>query len=232
MNKILYLLFGISLLLVSCGPAIEGNGVITSQNISVENYKSLSIKGVFSAEIKEGSSTNVKVIADENLLEYIKIEVINDELKIYTTEYISGSEDLQLFITYENLNNIDLSGAVELTSKTTIKTKRLSIDGSGAVELDLDIDVKELSLDMSGASETTLSGKANELFVDISGAGELDAISLYSKKASINISGAGEADVHVTDLLEVDITGAGSVNYKGSPEIDKHVTGAGNLNPL
>ena len=101
----------------------------------------------------------------------------------------------------------------------------------GAVKLT----VKQLSgsifaLESKGASEVTLNGSIDRLLVDMTGASQLAAGGLQAKTAEISTTGAGDAEVAVTDTLKVVITGAGKVTYSGNPPtIKKQITGAGSI---
>jgi hypothetical protein len=64
----------------------------------------------------------------------------------------------------------------------------------------------------------------------MTGASQLAADRLQTKTAEISTTGAGDADVAVTDTLKVAITGAGKVTYSGNPAtIKKQITGAGSV---
>jgi hypothetical protein len=95
--------------------------------------------------------------------------------------------------------------------------------------------VKQLSgpifaLESKGASEVTLDGNVDRLLVDMTGASQLAAAGLQAKTAEISTTGAGDAEVAVTDTLKVVITGAGKVTYAGNPPtIKKQITGAGSV---
>lgn len=101
----------------------------------------------------------------------------------------------------------------------------------GAVKLT----VKQLSgptfaLESKGAAEVILDGSIDRLLVDMTGASQLAADGLQAKTAEISTTGAGNADVAVTDTLKVVITGAGKVTYSGNPPIiKKQITGAGSI---
>ena len=66
-------------------------------------------------------------------------------------------------------------------------------------------------------------------------AGELESfddvrdIQRSLKKADIEITGSGNASVHVLELLKVRITGSGDVFYKGFPELDIDISGSGDV---
>jgi hypothetical protein len=76
----------------------------------------------------------------------------------------------------------------------------------------------------------TLDGSIDRLLVDTTGASQLAANRLQAKTAEISTTGAGDADVAVTDALKVVITGAGKVTYSGNPPtVKKQITGAGSI---
>jgi hypothetical protein len=95
--------------------------------------------------------------------------------------------------------------------------------------------VKQLSgptfaLESKGASEVILDGTIDRLLADMTGASQLAADGLQAKTAEISTTGAGDADVSVSDTLKVVITGAGKVTYSGNPPtIKKQITGAGSI---
>jgi hypothetical protein len=86
------------------------------------------------------------------------------------------------------------------------------------------------ALESKGAAEVTLTGNVDRLLVDMTGASQLAADGLQTKTAEISTTGAGDAEVAVTDTLNVIITGAGKVTYSGNPPtIKKQITGAGSI---
>jgi predicted small secreted protein len=218
----------ITVLFTSCGTTIKGDGNVIKKEYEVDQFENIKISGGYEVILRQDSKSEIVISTDENLIEYIDVYVEDNKLIIESENWLDANE-LKVYITSKSFKNIDLNGAVELKSKSKIKEKYISIDGSGAVDIDIEIDSKKLNIDISGASEIDLKGNCDKLDVDISGAGELNAYDLITKEASIDISGAGSAKVNVSDELEVDITGAGSVAYKGNPEIDEHITGAGSV---
>jgi len=86
------------------------------------------------------------------------------------------------------------------------------------------------ALEAKGASEVALDGSIDRLLVDMTGASQLAADRLQARTAEISTTGAGNADVAVSDTLKVVITGAGKVTYSGNPPtIKKQITGAGSI---
>jgi pyruvate/2-oxoglutarate dehydrogenase complex dihydrolipoamide acyltransferase (E2) component len=75
----------------------------------------------------------------------------------------------------------------------------------------------------------TAEGAVDELMATMSGASKLNADDLQVRTAQISISGAGKAEVAVSESLKVAISGAGKVTYRGNPTIEKQVSGAGSV---
>ena len=85
-------------------------------------------------------------------------------------------------------------------------------------------------MESTGASEVSLDGEVDRLLVDMTGASQLVADGLQTKTAEISTTGAGDADIAVSETLKIIITGAGKVTYSGNPAtIQKNITGAGSI---
>jgi Putative auto-transporter adhesin, head GIN domain len=229
--KRIFLGIVIAFTLNSCINTIDGNGEVTKEQRAVSSFNKIEISGAYEVLINQGNEERLELEVDENLLEHIKTKVKNNTLHIKSKK-IGSATSLKLYITVVDVEDIDVSGAVELKNKGTYQAENLEIDVSGAADINLDVDVENLRMDMSGASETTLSGNANNFEIEISGAGELQAKKLKTRNAIVDISGAGSAIVHAKKTLKVEVSGAGSVKYKGSPKIEKEISGAGSVEKI
>jgi len=228
----LSLIFGlITLASTSCMfmDGVDGNGKVVKETRDVSSFDAIKIGGAFEVYLSQGSSEGLEVEADENLLDLIRTEVRGGTLVIDTKENIRNSKEMNLYITFKDLEKLDLSGAVEVKSKGKLKFDDLTIDGSGASEITLELEADKLECDFSGASEIELSGKAKYCSIDNSGASELDAYDFVVGEYNIEISGAGDAKIHCTDVLTARISGAASIRYQGDPKVDSRVSGAGSI---
>jgi len=163
---------------------------------------------------------------------HIDIRVKDQRLVIDSEDKYLDAEELTLRIYYKDLNEIDVSGAIELTSEGVIETKRFRIEVSGACDGELELDAKELEIDISGGGEIDLAGRADRVDIRISGAGEINGLQLKSKDAQIDITGAGEVELDVEKSLDISVTGAGEIRYSGDPEVTKKVSGAGEITQI
>ena len=211
MKKILIvLLAGYVVLVVGCHlPGIRGNGQIKTQERPIAAFVNLDASGAFEIEWQNGPPA-VRVTTDENLLPYVENNVSEDTLHLRTREHVWPTHGIKVIISSPTRAGGKIRGAVKLTVKQL----------SGPI----------FALESKGASEVSLDGNIDRLLADMTGASHLAAGGLQAKTAEISTTGAGDAEVAVTDTLKVVITGAGKVTYSGNPPtIKKQITGAGSI---
>ncbi len=219
------------------GQEIVGSGNIITKDFNVESpFSKIDISSAFDIELIQGVEQKVTVIADENIIEQLTVEFSDGELEVATQNgiSISPSKQMKLIITAPEFTSIELSGVCNVTSQQQIRgPKSLEFNLSGASSIDLDLIADKIEIGTSGVGTIDLSGKTNELEIKASGASNIHCYDLLAQDVSVEISGAGSANVQVNGELEVKVSGAGSVNYKGSPTlITKQLSGVGNLNKV
>ena len=211
MRKILFVLLGACVIVVAgCHlPGIRGNGHIKTEERQVAAFSNLDAGGAFQIEWQNGSPS-LRITTDENLLPYVEANVSDDTLRLRTRDHVWPTRGIKVVISSPTRTGGRIRGAVKLTVKQL----------SGPT----------FALEATGASEVSLDGSVDRLLVDMTGASQLAADDLKVKTAEISTTGAGDAEVAVSDSLKVAITGAGKVTYSGNPPtIKKQITGAGSI---
>lgn len=213
--------------------AVEGSGKQISEDRQVSAFHAIKISGGFEVELIQSDAESLTILADDNLMNLIKTEVRNGELKISLTEPVRNAKKMKAIITFRHLDNIDISGAVRLKGMNSMSFEKLSIDASGASDIRLDLTSNSLDMDLSGASKTNMSGKVNKVDADCSGASKFYASELETSSFRFEASGASYAEVWVKDRLSVDASGASTVRYKGKPaNIEKTTSGASSVKEM
>jgi hypothetical protein len=209
-NKITIVLLGAFVVVVGCHlPGIRGNGHVKTEERQVAAFSNLDVGGAFEIEWQDGSPA-LRITTDANLLPYIEDTVSDDTLHLRTRDHVWPTHGIKVVISSPTRAGGRIRGAVKLTVKQL----------SGPT----------FALEAKGASEVSLDGSVDRLLVDMTGASQLAADGLKTKTAEISTTGAGNAEVAVTDSLKVVITGAGKVTYSGNPPtIKKQITGAGSI---
>ena len=225
------LLVNISTLFAGCRMFGErGNGNVIKQERTVPPFKAIKISGAFDIILSQGTTQSVIVEADDNLMSIIKTEVKGDELIIENTKPIRNSRSLKVYVTVKELKKIDITSAVDLETSGKLTMDELSIEGSGASDSKMELDVKKLDIECSGGSKLKFSGTATNVTMDVSGAVDIYAYDLLTESFHLDISGAGKAEINVSKELNAEISGAASVHYKGNPsKFIENVSGAGSI---
>ena len=208
---------------------VKGNGKVVKEVRKVSGFNAIEVGGAFEVYLTQGDEESLVVEADENLLPLIKTMVRSGTLVIRTEKNIRDAEELNIFITFKTLKKMDFSGAVDVESENKLSFDKLIVKGSGASELDLEMEANTLECELSGASDAEFEGRANACILECSGASELDAYDFIVKNFDVEISGAGEAKIHCTEMLTADVSGAGSLRYEGNPKVDGNTSGAGSI---
>src|SRR6516162_3267367 len=202
MRKIRISLFaGFVVLVAGCHlPGIRGNGQIKTEARPLTAFSNLDASGAFEIEWQNGPPA-LRITTDENLLRHIESDVSGDTLRLRTRDHLWPTHGIKVVISSPTRTGSKMRGAVKLTVKQL----------SGPT----------FALESKGASVVILDGSIDRLLVDMTGASQLAANGLQAKTAEISTTGAGDAEVAVTDTLNVVITGAGKVTYSGNPTIKK-----------
>lgn len=210
----------------------KGNGKITKQQRTISSFSSIEISGAYEVYLTQDTAPSLSVEADENLLSLIITKVENNTLIIENKENIRGSKPIKVFVNTSEIKNIDISGSVDLKSTDNFKTNELNIDISGLGNIDLKVELQKLSIDCSGSGNINLSGTADNINAELSGAANIYAYNLTAKTFTLSSSGAGKANLNVTDKLDIETSGASTVNYKGNPNINQRTSGASSIHKV
>jgi len=200
------------LLSVGCGwKGIRGNGKIKTEARPVTAFTRVDAGGFYELEWHPGAPS-LSLTTDENLLAHIETRMAGDVLKIEMHGTFSPTRGIKIAITSPALAGASLSGAVKFDATQ--------------------ISAATFALETSGATRVTLAGKVSRLLASLTGASKLKAADLPAEEVELSVTGAGKADVTVSNLLRVSITGAGKVTYGGQPKsVEKRITGAGKISP-
>lgn len=228
------LFVALALAFVSC-KRIKGNGDIVTDTRNEGKFTKISSAGSFDVEITQDSVCGIEVIAESNLIDLVITNVEDGKLKIkFKDRYnYSTSKGILIKVRMKSLEQIGMagSGKISSTNKLMIDDKlKLTIAGSGKV--DLDIDAPIVDADIAGSGDIVLSGQTRDAYIDIAGSGSYLCENLLSEKTKIHIAGSGNAKVYAENKLDVHVAGSGDILYKGSAVVTKKIAGSGDVKKL
>jgi hypothetical protein len=210
---------------------IRGSGPTVEEHRTVQDYNEISLSIPARVYLQQGPTEEIRIIAQENVLENIETYVRNGNLKIKFDRNVRRHEPITIYLTTPEITSLSISGSGDVIGENTIETESLSVHISGSGEADLEVITDELRTDISGSGKVYYTGEAGEQNIHISGSGDVHAFDLLSNSAEVHVSGSGNSMLWVTDHLDVRVSGSGDVEYKGNPHITSRISGSGKVRP-
>jgi len=222
--------------LASCrflGKRVHGNGVIKTEERTVSPFKEVHAAGNIQLLVIQGDLKPVRLEGDENILPYIELIQEGDRITIKTKEGVNliPSGDLKIYVTSPTYKSIEVSGSSDIIGQTKItSTDDLSLEASGAGDIKMEVDAPKITAGISGSGSVSLKGQARDFNINLTGAGHAYCYDLLTENTTVDISGAGSAQLYASVKLTADISGAGNISYKGNAAVSQQISGAGSVN--
>jgi hypothetical protein len=240
MKKILLLLVTTSFLFSSCrfgmGKKVKGDGNITTQEKQVSSFSEVDVSGAIDLYVTLGDLKPVRIETDQNLQQYIVVRQDGNKIHIDTKDgfRLDPTGKLKVYVTSPSYSDIDVSGACNIIGENKISGNGdLSLNVSGAGGINMEVEVPTLKADISGSGSIALKGKTKDFSCDLTGAANAKCFDLLTENTTIEISGAGDAEVFASIKLDARVSGAGSVKYKGgAASVNQKVSGAGSVSKV
>ena len=220
MKKISFFLILTVLLCLSCinndndfphdNNCLTGLGTIDSETRTVGDFHSISSTIVADILLTQGSQEDLIIEAQQNILQVLKTEVINGELRLSTSQCVDIVQRIKVYITIPDIKNLTLTGVGDMITQNVFN-------------------LTELNVVLTGVGDIILKGTANEFNIQLTGVGNVKAFPFNTDICDVTLSGVGDVEVFVNDDLDVTLTGVGKVYYKGYPSITAKVTGSGSV---
>ncbi len=184
---------------------------------SLGSFDAISVGEAINVEITKGNKEEARVEVYGTDASNVITDVFGGRLRIRMARGNWRNVDVNVYVTYKELNEIDVSSAADLETTNMLVSERLEVEVSSAGDAKLMVQVAELEVRVSSAGDLTMEGSAEEQYVRVSSSGDYEAYDLRSKVAEVNASSSGDARVFVEDKLEADASSSGSVYYRGDP---------------
>ncbi len=225
MKKSAFLLIIVALLVNSCiidgwDKGISGNGHVEEESRDVSGFSGVHASTGIDVFISEGSGFDVKVEADENLLEVILTELNGNMLVIKTDRVnIRSAKSKKVYVTMPKLKELKISSAGDCKGMTPFNCDDLRVSISSAGDLKLDVEANRIDINISSSGDATLTGRTGVLDANLSSAGDLHAFDLIAETVSVDVSSAGDARVFASEEISMNASSAGNIYYKGGAEV-------------
>ena len=230
MKQILFFLIT-SFALSSCSNT-SGSGNITTENRSDGGITGISVGGDFDVEVKIGTSTELKVEADDNIMPYIETIVSGNTLKIRTKDLHNYSDvHMKVYIITPSLVKVNASASARVDVQDVLKSiERLYFNASSSGDINADVDAPEVEANASSGATINLSGKTRAYNVQVSSGADIRSYNLLSETTKVQVSSGAGAHVYASVSLNAQASSGGTVSYMGGATVNKAESSGGSIN--
>lgn len=211
-------------ILAGIGIAADGNSDKT-ENRNVSNFKAVKVSTGIDLYITMGTSEEVKIIADDEIIDDLITEVKDGTLKIYMKQsnswfnWNTGNQTRKAYVTVKELQAIEASSGSDVKSENTLKGEDLKVRASSGSDVEIDVYYKNVWLDTSSGSDAKISGKTKNFSAEASSGSDIKAHELESVICKVSVSSGSDATVNVTDELYAKASSGADVRYSGNPHV-------------
>jgi len=192
----------------------SGTGIISSKSINLNSFSEIEITNYCNVEIDTGATNKVEYSDYDNLIQYLKFEIVGNKLVVKTIPEIAS------------ITNSKAKAKIYVAGSLT----GLFISGSGNMTLANSFNgISQCAVSGSGNLVANENSTSTNMTTTISGSGNVDILKITSQSANCTISGSGSISIAVINDLTANVSGSGSISYLGNPSVSKNITGTGNI---
>jgi hypothetical protein len=224
----------LSLQMVSCDyETIRASNRISTIGYGFSDYSRLKVSHAFNVYVTFSDvEERIEVEANENIHDRIIVQKEGNTLRVRLKNHtnLRGNVTLNVFITTREISNFDISGASNITLENPLVTRDVDLELSGASSFSGEMDLTDLDIDASGASNIDLFGNTESLRARLSGSSDLKDYDLTVEELDIDLSGASDAYLTVTESIDIQASGASTLRYRGDATVNlRRLSGASEI---
>jgi len=200
-----------------------------TRTYQIQPFTKISLEGAFKVVLEQGNEYGLKIRTDEDNFKHIEVNSDASSLKLKISKKRLDFDELILYITFKDLEELKMEGGVSLDTKGYLEFNEFYLHVLGGANIEMNMKANKFRVTSEGGVKLEFDGIVNEFKALISGAGYMDALNLKSKHCDIRIEGVGTGSVYATETLNANISGVGKIRYKGEPRVNKKIEGVGTV---
>ncbi|GFZ81247.1 hypothetical protein GCM10011531_09380 [Aquaticitalea lipolytica] len=195
---------------------VKGNKDVVEVFENLQGFNQIEIGDGLEVSLMQTTADGYRLKTDSNLVEILKVEVVDSVLKIHTTHKITSSKKLEISVTFQNLDKITLRNDAKIEGLNKFNLNNFILDGYDGSDFDLDVNSKQLTMNLNGNTKGKLQMRSDEATMVLNdnaylkGKLSVDNLALtVNKRADMKIEGnaeylslitTGSTDIKAKDL--------------------------------
>lgn len=210
---------------------IKGNRNVVSEERAIKSdFDVINVQQGINLYIMQGKPNDIRVEADDNIIDLLITEVKNNELNIYFEKNVNQAKARNVYLTTETISAIKASSGASVKSENTIQATSLDLDSSSGSTIKIRANASDIKSESSSGSSIKLYGNCNTFTANASSGSSINAQELKTDYAKTATSSGASIDVYVTGKLTAKASSGGDIDYRGNPEtVDKETSSGGRV---
>ncbi|WP_456440701.1 GIN domain-containing protein [Psychroserpens sp.] len=177
---------------------VKGDRNVTIKQTYVDNFNSIIVGEDFEVELYYNSKPSVEVETDDNLHEYITIEVVDSVLTFRTTKDIRSKKKLKIKVNYsDGFSHIETRESAEIRSLTSLELNDATLKTTGSSRAYLNIKATNFNFTSLDKAKVKLNVTATNTKIELSDNCKLDAL-VNSKETKVDLYQRANVDIEGT----------------------------------
>lgn len=202
-TTLLLIFLSTTIILAQKKEKISGSKTVTTKQKNTKNFSAIEVEDNLVISLERGEYPEIKIEADDNLIDVIDIDVTDSVLRLSTSKNVVKNKSLKIKITYtEQLNSITSKNNAVINAIQEILTDNLNIKSFDNSKIFMNVNTKNFVLQADGNSKIELNLKSEKAKIELIKDAELKslvttgtlALDMY-QKAKAKIEGEANSSV-------------------------------------
>ena len=226
---VLALLSSSCMLDMNFGTGVKGNGEVVKETRDVtEDFTAITASEGLDVYVTQDSRFEIRVEADENVIDLIGTDIKNGKLRIHAIENI-GRATKRVYVSLPDITALEANSGADLFSEGLIETDKVRLNANSGAGLKLELVADQVEADCSSGADIRLGGSANLLYVDASSGSDIKALDMKARVCRASASSGADIKVQVLDELTADASSGADIGYTGDPKVDSRKSVSGSV---
>lgn len=199
---------------------------------NIDDFTKIFLRGPYEVHLRQTSKCGLTILAKDSYFDKLEVSSSGGELSIELDgKNFKNTKSIEVYIDFQDLEKLEIEGAVDLKCENQIKTTNLKLEFEGAGNVELYVDADKIISEIAGVGNFEIEGETDYHKVEFDGIGSYDAKDLRSKYTIVESNGIGSVSVYASNKFKGEANGIGSVDYYGDPDdVNIDASGLGSVN--
>ena len=147
-------------------PKIRGSRIVTEVSVELPPFNAIMLNDDLEIMVDKSFGPGYHLIADDNLIDILKFEVVDSTLVISAYYDITAKKQLEITVNYTNLKAITLKNG-SIFTKDIIESNELFVDGFNNTKMDIKANAAVMDINLEDTSSGDFHVEVDSLNVNL-----------------------------------------------------------------